>query len=83
MSAACEGAAEVDSVERWVLSAGMVWVVAVRSAGRAGELEHEGLAVAARPSATRTLHIRSQPGHGTSLSGRLPVPEPGGSGAGG
>jgi len=27
----------------------MVWVVAVRSAGRAGEIEHEGLAVAARP----------------------------------
>jgi hypothetical protein len=32
-----------------MLSAGMVWVVAVRSAGWAGEIEHEGLAVAARP----------------------------------
>src|SRR5690349_20848446 len=49
VSAACEAAAEVDGVERYVPGLGEVRVVGVGSAGRAGEIEDEGLAVAACP----------------------------------
>ena len=48
--AAGEGAAELDGVEREVLRRrGASALVGVGAAGRAGELEDEGLAVAARP----------------------------------
>ena len=44
-----ERATELDGVERYVLGLRGLRVMGVGTAGGAGEVEHEGLAVAARP----------------------------------